>query len=116
MILIDTSVYISALTDAELEKVLKETSKKSIIMSSVVVEKEISHAADFLRKTDRKVNAERLKELHNLCAGGKIGITPFVLKLAEEYSYTVKEKFGVTLECEVIILGNSDENKVSNKA
>ena len=64
MILIDTSVYISALTNPELEKALREASKKSVIMSSIVVEKEISMASDFLRRTYRKENSEKLKELH----------------------------------------------------
>lgn len=94
MILIDTSVYISALADSELEKALREASKKSIIMSSVVVEKEISKASDFLRRTYRKENSEKLKELHNACAGGKIGITPFVLQLSDEYFAAVKQKYG----------------------
>ncbi|MBI4174631.1 MAG: hypothetical protein HY517_03225 [Candidatus Aenigmarchaeota archaeon] len=94
MILIDTSVYISALADSEIEKVLRDSAKKLFIMSSVVVEKEISKASDFLRKTDRKEDSERLKELHSACAGGKIGMTSFVLKLSEEYFAAVKQKYG----------------------
>ncbi|MDI6721581.1 MAG: hypothetical protein QMD85_04265 [Candidatus Aenigmarchaeota archaeon] len=94
MILIDTSVYISAMTDPELEKALIDVSKKSIIMSSVVVEKEITKASGFLRRTYRKENSEKLKELYNTCAGGKIGITPFVLRLSDEYFAAVKQKYG----------------------
>ena len=93
MILIDTSVYISALTDPELEKALREASKKSVIMSSIVVEKEINKASDFLRRTYRKENSEKLKELHDTCAGGKIGITSFVLQLSNEYFTAVKQKY-----------------------
>ncbi len=94
MILIDTSVYISALTDEELEKALRNASKRSIIMSSVVVEKEIAKASEFLRRTDRKDNSEKLKELYNTCEGGKIGITPFVLYLSDKYFDAVKQKHG----------------------
>jgi len=94
MILIDTSVYISALTDKNIERVLIDASKRSIVMSSVVIEKEISKASDFLRKTGRKQNAEKLKELHDICAGGKIGITPFVLRLSDEYFAAVKQRHG----------------------
>ena len=94
MILIDTSVYISALTDKELEDKIKEVAKKAVIMSSLVVEKEIGKSSDFLRKIGKKEDAERLKTLHDISAGGKIGLTPFVLKLAEEYSIAVRNNFG----------------------
>ena len=94
MILIDTSVYIEALTDKELENKLKEAAKKSVIMSSLVVEKEISRSSDFLKKIGKKEDSERLKLLYNLSTGGKIGLTPFILKLSEEYADVVKMEFG----------------------
>ncbi len=94
MILIDTSVYISALTDKELENKIKEAAMKAVIMSSLVVEKEIAKSSDFLRKIGKKEDSDRLKLLYNLSAGGKIGLTPFILKLSDEYANAVKIKFG----------------------
>ena len=65
MILIDTSVYIAALADKELEEKLREAGKKAFIISSEVIEKEINKASDFLRSRSKKQEAERLKELYN---------------------------------------------------
>lgn len=94
MILVDTSVYISALTDKEVENKIREVAKKAVIMSSLVVEKEVAKSSDFLRKIGKKEDSERLKLLYNLSVGGKIGLTPFILKLSEEYADAVKMKFG----------------------
>ena len=60
MILIDTSVYIAAAQDVELEKLLDDLSQKIFIQSCDVVEEEIHDSLEFLRKTDRKQQAEEL--------------------------------------------------------
>ena len=41
MFLVDTSVYINALADSEVEIMLREAGKKAFIISSEVIEKEI---------------------------------------------------------------------------
>ncbi|MBI4162164.1 MAG: hypothetical protein HY513_00645 [Candidatus Aenigmarchaeota archaeon] len=94
MILIDTSVYISALTDQELENVLSEASKKSLIMSSEVIDREIKKAVNHLRATNRKTDSEKLRELYDASIGGTIKLTDRVLSIADKYSDIVKEKFG----------------------
>ncbi len=94
MILIDTSVYIEALTDAELEKSLKEAQNKSFIISSDVIEKEIKEAADHLRKTNRRAESERLNEIYNASISGTIRLTDRVLLIANMYSEKIKQHFG----------------------
>ncbi|MBI2583217.1 MAG: hypothetical protein HYW25_00990 [Candidatus Aenigmarchaeota archaeon] len=94
MILIDTSVYINAIADKELEDEIREAAKKAVMMSSLVIEKEIDSAAFHLRRIGKKEDAERLKELYNLSAGGKIGLTPFVSSLTTEYFDAVGRQFG----------------------
>ena len=94
MILIDTSVYISAVTDTELEKALKKSHKKSFVISSEVVDDEIKESANYLRKTNRKIECEKLKEIYNSSIGGTIRFTDRVLAIANTYSEKVREKFG----------------------
>ena len=94
MILIDTSVYINALADEELEKILRESQNKSFIISSEVIEREIKEATDHLRKTGRKIGSERLNEIYNASISGTIRLTDRVLAIASLYSENVREKFG----------------------
>ena len=60
MILLDTSMYIAAAQDVELEKLLDDLSQKIFIQSCDIVEEEINDSLEFLRKTDRKQQAEEL--------------------------------------------------------
>lgn len=92
MILIDTSVYISSLADKELEDKLKKS--KAFIISSEVIDDEIKEAEDFLRRTKRRNEAERLREIYNSSIGGTIRFTKRVLGIADQYSEKVKEKLG----------------------
>lgn len=92
MILVDTSVYISALADSEIENMLKEARKKAFIISSEVIEREIELASNFLRKRDRKDDAYRLKELYNSVISGTIKLTDRVIELSDKYSEEVKAK------------------------
>lgn len=94
MILVDTSVYISSLADSELETVLKKAGEKAFIISSEVVEQEMQEASDFLRKTNRRKDGDRLKEIYSSSVGGTIRLTGRVVRVAEGYSEKVKEKFG----------------------
>ena len=91
MILIDTSVYIAAITDKEVEKLLMAAGKKKFVISSEVIEKEINSASDFIRKRGDKTGSERLKNIYNSTISGTIKLTERVLKVSEEYSKTVRK-------------------------
>ena len=75
MILIDTSVYIESVSDGTIEKLLEELSEKDFIQSCNIIEKEIHHAAEFLRKTDRESNSEKLKLIYDKICEGSIKTT-----------------------------------------
>ncbi len=92
MILVDTSVYISALADNEIENMLKEAHKKAFIISSEVIEKEIDLASDFLKKRGQKNDAHRLKELYNGAISGTIRLTDRVRELSDEYASEIENK------------------------
>ena len=94
MILVDTSVYIEALADKELEEKLRGAGKKAFIISSEVIDDEIKEAVSFLRKTRRRDEAERLKEIYNSSTGGTIRLTHRVINIAGFYSHEITEKFG----------------------
>ena len=94
MILVDTSVYIEALADKELEEKLRGTGKKAFIISSEVIDDEIKEAVYFLRRTRRRDEAERLKEIYNSSIGGTIRLTHRVANIAGLYSQEILEKFG----------------------
>lgn len=85
MILIDTSVYIAAMEEVQLEKLLEQLSKKVFIQSCDVVEKEIYRSSELLRKTDRKQQAEELKLLYEKIYEGKISTTERIIDLARQY-------------------------------
>ncbi len=92
MILVDTSVYISALTDKEVEELLREGHKRTFIISSEVIEREIELASNFLRKRGRKDDAYRLKELYNSAISGTIKLTDRVIGLSDKYSEEVRKR------------------------
>lgn len=92
MILIDTSVYISALADKEIEEILREISKREFIISSEVIEKEIDMASKFLRKIDKKDDAQLLKDLYVNVISGTIKITDRIIELSNKYAIEVKNK------------------------
>jgi len=94
MILVDTSVYIAALTDKEIENMLKCAEKKAFIISSEVIEKEINKASDFLRSIGKKQDAEKLKELYNSTLSGTIKLTDRVINVSDKYTDKVRKKFG----------------------
>ena len=56
-VLIDTSVYIESIKDAEILNALEKVSNKTLVLSSEVIDDEISEAVDFLRKTGRSGKA-----------------------------------------------------------
>ncbi len=85
MILIDTSVYIAAIADDQLEKLLEELSQKIFIQSCDVVEVEIQDSSEHLRRTNRKQQAEELKLIYNKIREGTITTTPRIVNLAREY-------------------------------
>ncbi|HLD49019.1 MAG TPA: hypothetical protein VJB11_01510 [archaeon] len=92
MILIDTSVYIAAITDKEVEKLLMAAGKKKFVISSEVIEKEINSASDFLRKKGDKSGAERLKDIYNSTISGTIKLTDRVIALSTKYASEVKNR------------------------
>ena len=85
MILIDTSVYIAAAQDVELEKLLDDLSQKIFIQSCDVVEEEIHDSLEFLRKTDRKQQAEELGLVYAKLHKGNIAKSERIFNLALEY-------------------------------
>ncbi|MBI5347609.1 MAG: hypothetical protein HZB66_03290 [Candidatus Aenigmarchaeota archaeon] len=85
MILIDTSVYIEAAKDSSIEKMLEQLSEKAFIHSCDVVEKEINLACDFLRRTDRRDQSERLKLIYEETYEGVIRTSERIIKFVEEY-------------------------------
>ncbi|MCX6818417.1 MAG: hypothetical protein NT129_00255 [Candidatus Aenigmarchaeota archaeon] len=92
MILVDTSVYISALADNEVEKMLKEAHNKAFIISSEVIEKEINLASDFLRKRGKSSDAQKLKDLYNSAISGTIKLTGRVVELSDKYAKEVSKR------------------------
>ncbi len=94
MILLDTSIYIQCLSDKELEQKVGELGRKSFIMSSEVIEREIKEALDFLRKRGDKSNAENLSVIYNSSISGTIKMTERVASLADKYFNEVKSRFG----------------------
>ncbi len=92
MILVDTSVYINALTVSEVEDILSKAGKRAFIISSEVIEKEIALAADFLSKRSRKNDAQKLKDIYNRSISGTIKLTDRVLKLSDTYTAEVRHK------------------------
>ncbi len=92
MILVDTSVYINALADSEVETMIKTAGQKSFIISSEVIEREIQLASDFLRKRGRKNEAQRLKDLYNSTVSGTIKLTSRILDLSDKYAFEVKNR------------------------
>lgn len=96
MILIDTSVYVGALTDNEVENIIKEAAKREFVMSSEVIEKEIELASDFLKRKGKKDDAQKLKDLYIRSISGTIRLTERVLKLSHQYSTKVKDNISKT--------------------
>lgn len=85
MILIDTSLYIAAMEEVELEKILEELSQKIFVQSCDVIEKEISNSSEFLRKTERKQQSEKLRLIYEKMREGNIKTTDRIIGLAQEY-------------------------------
>jgi hypothetical protein len=92
MILVDTSIYISALTDQDLEHILQKAHEKAFIISSEIVEKEIEDAADYLRKIGKKNDAQRLKDIYYAVVSGTIRLTKRVIYLSDKYAAEVKKR------------------------
>lgn len=101
MILVDTSVYISALADNEVERILREARKRAFIISSEVIEKEIDAAANFLRKIGKKSDAQKLKELYASVISGTIRLTDRVVELSDRYATEVKKRISKDRSCEM---------------
>jgi len=93
-VLIDTSVYIESIKDAEVQNALEKIVNNMLVLSSEVIDDEIDEAADFLRKTNRKEEAEKLKEIYRKTIGGTIKLTERVIGLSESYSYEILSKLG----------------------
>ena len=85
MILIDTSLYIAAVGDKELEQLLEELSKKNFVQSCDMIEEEVHESSEFLRKTDRNQQSEKLKLVYGKIRQGNIRITERIIGLAKEY-------------------------------
>ncbi len=85
MMLIDTSIYIAAIEDDELEQLLEKLSRKDFIQSCDMIEKEVHEASEFLRKTDRKQKSEKLKLIYDRLRQGSIKTTERIIGLAQEY-------------------------------
>lgn len=94
MILIDTSVYISALADSEIENMIREAGKKAFIISSEVIEREINKASFYLQKIGKRRDSERLKEIYNFAVGGTIKLTERVINISDKYSDEVRINLG----------------------
>src|SRR3989338_10378432 len=85
MILIDTSIYIEAAKDIQVENLLEQLAQKVFIQSCDVVEKEIYRSSELLRKTDRKQQAEELKLIYEKIHKGTISTTERIIYLAQQY-------------------------------
>jgi len=94
MLLVDTSLYIEALKDNDMELCLRKLSKNNFILSCEIIENEINSASEFLRKTNRKEDAKRLKEIYRENLGGTIKLTDKVLRLSNCYSSEANNKIG----------------------
>ena len=93
-VLIDTSVYIESVNDIEVQNALERISSKTFVLSSEVIDDEIYEAVDFLRKTGRRVEAEKLKEIYRKTVGGTIKLTKKVVGLYETYYNEVSSVLG----------------------
>ncbi len=91
MILIDTSLYIQAVRDASLEDLLEQLSRKTFVQSCVIIENEIDTACEFLRRTDRKQEAEKLKLIYGRVRQGNIRATERIITLADDYHRAARE-------------------------
>ena len=85
MILIDTSIYISAAEDSSIEKMLENISEKCFIQSCDIVEREIRSSSEFLRQTGRKDASEKLKLIYEKIREGTIKTSERISNLAQEY-------------------------------
>ncbi|MBI5347539.1 MAG: PIN domain-containing protein [Candidatus Aenigmarchaeota archaeon] len=85
MILIDTSVYIGAAEDSSIEKLLEDISEKFFVQSCDIVEREINSSSEFLRRTDRKEESEKLKLIYEKIRKGTIRTSERISNLAQEY-------------------------------
>ncbi len=85
MILVDTSFYIDAIRNNEIEKLLEELSQKAFIQSCDIIEKEIHAASEFLRKTGRKEESEKLRLIFDKIHEGNIRTSERIINLAREY-------------------------------
>jgi len=86
-VLVDTSVYIESIKDAEVQNALEKIVAKILVLSSEVIDDEIDAAVDFLRKTGRKEEAEKLKDIYRKIVGGSSG-------LSNSYSSETTLRFG----------------------
>lgn len=85
MILIDTSLYIAAIGDNEFERLLEELSQKTFVQSCDMIEEEIHESSEFLRKTDRNQQSEKLKLIYGKIRQGNIRTTERIIGLAKDY-------------------------------
>lgn len=95
MILIDTSIYIAALEDVQLENMLEQLSQSVFIQSCDVVEREIHRSSEFLRRSNRKEQGEALRLIYEKIRKGNISTTKRVIDLAQQYHHAAnisKEK------------------------
>ncbi len=116
MILIDTSVYIEAVLDNEIEKLLENLSGKIFIQSCDVIEEEIHDAIKFLRKTDRKQNSEKLSLIHDKIREGSIRTTERIVNLAKEYhnSADLSKRQNAGIENDFLIVASASVAGVKN--
>ena len=85
MILIDTSIYIAAIEDYQLEQSLEKLSQTQFIQSCDTIDEEIHEASEFLRKTSRKQESEELKLIYSRIRQGNIRTTERIIGLAQQY-------------------------------
>lgn len=116
MILIDTSVYIEASKNEEVEKLLESLKGKSFIQSCEVIDEEIRNAIEFLRKTDRKQNSEKIKLIYDKIREGSIKTTERISKLADEYhnQSCLSKRQNANIENDFLIVASASVAGVKN--
>ena len=85
MMLIDTSLYIAAVDDNEMEALLGELAQKTFVQSCEIIDREIHDSMEMLRSSGRKQQAEQLGILYDKIHQGSIRESGRIIELAQEY-------------------------------
>ena len=89
MTLLDTSILIESVDNRKAELLLEKLAGREFIFSCDVIEREIEKAIDFLRKTDRKKQAEKLRLLYEKFRQGSIKTSSRIQNLANQYHHEI---------------------------